>query len=314
VPYVLLRPEQANPGPQPAATSSAPVRLTNAPANWGKAPLKLPGGVIVTAVTRTDVGRDTPAGRTLATGNVVLDRKTGRYTVLADDRYTVWGAPKLNRGAVNGDKGLGIIRADGSTVWAKVAFALEPQWSADGTRLLATTTKGFAVIDAATGHVRRVSTPDAISACPDDCLFTWLPDGKRVAVAQRDLDVPQNEELVDTVEKVAIYDVATGKLLNTFPVPGVPAGQDSWSPDGGRVLVMHSKMGGWGDRLVLYAENGKIDGLVAEDDVHFLPNGQLLGLNQTDAYARLYDSTGRVLEEMTLPKDFAGRKLSIGTP
>ncbi len=314
VPYLLLRSDEPSPQPQPAATTPAPVRLTTAPADWGKRPLELPGGVIVTALTRNDVGRDTRAGRTLATGNVVLDRKTGRYTALTGDYYTVWGAPELQRGVVNGNGGLGIIRADGSIVWADVAFALDPQWSPDGTRLLATTSKGFAVIDARTGDVRRTSTPDAMSACPDDCLFTWLPDGRRVAIAQRDLTVAQDEEKPDVVDRIKVYDVSTAKLLTTLSAPGVPAGQDAWSPDGGRVVLKHATAGGWGDRLIFDTATGKVNGTIAEEDVHFLPNGQVLGLNEADAIARLYDSTGRVLEEMTLPQDFAARKISIGTP
>ncbi|GAB2580413.1 hypothetical protein Aab01nite_56930 [Paractinoplanes abujensis] len=42
--------------------------------------------------------------------------------------------------------------------------------------------------------------------------------------------------------------------------------------------------------------------------------GQILGLEDADAVARLYDADGRLLEEMTLPSDFDARRVSIGTP
>ncbi|MFF5081931.1 WD40 repeat domain-containing protein [Actinoplanes sp. NPDC000266] len=313
-PYVVLRKQEAQPAPvSPAPTSSAAsVRRTAAPQNWTKAPLKLPGGAIVTAVTRTDVGRDTPAGRTLPTGNVVLDRATGQYVVLKTNYYTVWGAPKKNRGVVSdGASGLGLIRADGSVKWVQIGYMLDPQWSPDGTRLLASTLKGYTVIDAATGRTSRQSVPDAIAVCPDNCFFTWLPDGKSIAIARRDLTVAQSEEVSDTVGELAVYDVATGKQVRTMPVPGVPVSGNAWSPDGRRVLLEAAALGG-DERRIADTATGKIIKSIPGSNARFLPNGQILAL--TDKVATLYDPNGTVVEVMTLPRDFRYRTVSVGTP
>ncbi|XVV12772.1 WD40 repeat domain-containing protein [Actinoplanes sp. CA-131856] len=311
-PYVLVKKQEARPAPVTPAPTPTAIRRTSAPQNWTKAPLKLPGGAIVTAVTRTDVGRDTPAGRTLPTGNVVLDRATGHYVVLKDNYYTVWGAPRKNRGVVSdGASGLGVIRADGSARWVQIAFLLDPQWSPDGTRLLASTLKGYTVIDAATGRMSRQSVPDAMAVCPDNCFFTWLPDGKSVAIARRDLTVAQSEEVSDTVGTVAVYDVATGKQVRTMPVPGVPVSGNAWSPDGRRVLLEAAELGG-DRRRIADTTTGKIIKEIPGSNARFLPNGQILAL--TDKLATLYDPNGTVVEVMTLPRDFRYRTVSVGMP
>ncbi|SNY58717.1 TolB family protein [Paractinoplanes atraurantiacus] len=313
-PYVIVKKQEAQPAPvSPTPTQSATaIRRTAAPQNWAKAPMKLPGGAIVTAVTRTDVGRDTPAGRTPQTGNVVLDRATGRYVALEDDYYTVWGAPAKNRGVVsNGGGGLGLIRADGGLKWVQIAYMLDPQWSPDGTRLLVSTLNGYTVIDAATGRMSRHSVADAIAVCPDNCFFTWLPDGKSIAVARRDLTVTQSEEAADKVSAVAVYDVTTGKQVRTMPVPGVPVSGNAWSPDGRRVLLEAAELGGTGRRIADTA-TGKIIKQIPAPNARFLPNGQILGL--TDKLATLYDANGTVVEVMTLPRDFRYRTVSVGLP
>ncbi|MEU8816369.1 hypothetical protein [Actinoplanes sp. NPDC048796] len=311
-PYVIVKQHQAQPAPVSPTPAPTAIRRTAAPQNWTTAPLKLPGGAVVTAVTRTNVGQDNPAGRTLPTGNVVLDRATGRYVVLKNDYYTVWGAPKKNRGVVSdGGGGLGLIRADGGMKWVRVAYTLDPQWSPDGTRLLASTLKGYTVIDAVTGRMTRHSVPDAMAVCPDNCFFTWLPDGRSVAIARRDLSAAQSEEVADRVGEVAIYDVATGKQVRTLPVPGVPVSGNAWSPDGRRVLLEAAELGGTGRRIA-DTTTGKIVKEIPDSNVRFLPSGQILGL--TDKLATLYDPNGTVVEVMTLPRDFRYRSVSAGVP
>ncbi|MBM2616901.1 hypothetical protein JIG36_15185 [Actinoplanes sp. LDG1-06] len=309
VPFAV--PDKRDTSPPPVTTTSSPVRRTTAPANWGSTPLKLPGGVVVTALTRNDVGTDAPAGRTLATGNVVLNRATGRYEALKADYYTVWGAPAENLGVVSdGADGLGIVHADRSIKWIRIGYALDPQWSPNGTLLLATTQTGFAVIDAATGKVTRHATPEAIAACPDECLFTWQTDNRTVAVAQRDLSVPQSEEKADTIKEVRVYSAADGRALAVQNVPGLPVSGSPWSPDGTRVLLRSPEPGG-GTRIAQVMSGTTIT-TVPESDTRFLPGGGILGLSE--GMARLYDSDGKLYEEMTLPADFAGRRVSIGTP
>ncbi|MBL7261409.1 hypothetical protein [Paractinoplanes lichenicola] len=306
IPYALLhRDEPApQPQPQPAATTSRPI-------DWGKSPLTLPGKVIVTAVSRIDPRlADVPS----ADGSVVLDRRTGRYVQLPDDYHRVWGAPKVNRAVVSGDRHLGIIAANGEITWTDVTPGPDPQWSPDGTRVLATSGDGFAIIDAASGAVSRHATFDETYACPDECRFTWLPDGKRVAIPVRDITADRSEAKLDMAVKVAIHDASTGKRLETIPVPGAPADQDAWSPDGRRVVLKHTSESGWANRVIFDVETQQILADLGEQDAHFLPDGRLLGFDRPGARVRLYDVRGRVLEEMSLPRSFANRTVSIGMP
>lgn len=302
------QPAPVGPTPVPSVATTASVRQTAAAKDWAKAPLRLPGGAIMTALTRRDVGAEKSPARTLQSGNVVLDRATGRYVALRGDYYTVWGAPKVNQGVVSdGGNGLGILHADGGIRWVRIGYTLEPQWSPDGTRLLVSTLQGYAVIDAATGRVTRHAVPGAMAACPDECLFTWLPDGKRVAIARRDLTAAQSEAAADTIREVTVYDSATAKVVRTLPVPGVPISGAAWSPDGRRVLVQAAELGGRGRRLV-DTTTGKIIKEIPYENARFLAGGQILGLS--DELATLYDADGTVVEVMTLPRDFKYRVVS----
>ncbi|MET0424867.1 MAG: hypothetical protein ABW046_13375, partial [Actinoplanes sp.] len=280
-------------------------------------PVTLPGGLVVTALTRNDVGRSTadgdpvPAARTLEAGNVVLDRTTGRYQALAQSYYTVWGAPRGNRGVVsNGAAGLGILQATNVPRWVIAKYALDPQWSPDGTRLLLTTTNGFSVVDASTGRIRRHSLPEAVAHCPDWCLFTWLPGGKSVAVARRDPSVDQSESKPDTIQDIGIYDATSGDFVEAVPVAGAPAASGAWSPNTERVLVQSAEPDG--DQSIVDIRTGQVLGTIPERNAQFLVDGRVLGL--TDATASLYDGSGKLLEQMALPADFAGRTISVGVP
>ncbi|MBU2663567.1 hypothetical protein KOI35_08620 [Actinoplanes bogorensis] len=307
VPFVVMR-EQKRDSPQPTATTPSPVRTTAAPTAWGNVSVRLPGDMIVTALSRNDVGVDAPAGRTLATGNVVFDRTTNRYVALRGDYYTVWGATEKNTGVVSdGANGLGIIRGDNSIKWIKVGYKLDPQWSPDGTRLLLSTLKGYAVVEAATGRVTRHETPEAIAACPDDCFFTWQPDGRTIAIAQRDLSVAQSEEKADTIKNVLVYNAGNGRPLATVDVPGVPVSGSPWSPNLRRVLVQTTD-----GAAIMDTATGKVVRNIPERNARFTPGGGVLGIG--DEFARLYDADGKLYEEMLLPADFSGRTISAGLP
>src|SRR5689334_5802871 len=90
-PYAVLTGPDPAPRPQPVASaphSAEPSTATTAPAirqDWWKAPVELPGGIVVTSVGRharwDEDGQDIPAPETTREGNVALDRATGRYRV-----------------------------------------------------------------------------------------------------------------------------------------------------------------------------------------------------------------------------------------
>ena len=281
-PYVLLRGQETV--EQAAATP------------WDS-PYRLPGGVIVTALGTRNVTE-----RTAYDGNVLLDRRTGRYAVLPAGYYTIWGAPVGGRAAVADGRGnTGVVDAGGGGgVWQGIA--MDPVWSSDGTRLLFTTDRGFGVMEAATGDVRWRTAP--MERCPDVCMFTWLPGDREVAVARRD------EKRPDAVKDVAIYAAATGRLVRVVPVPGVPVRQDAWSPDGRLVLALDRLPGEPVD--VVEVGSGRTVATIAGRQVHFLPDGRILSL--TDRTAGLYDATGRLLARQPLQDALRDRELSIGRP
>lgn len=307
-PYAVLR-RDASPDPAPAQ-SATPAPVRSAAGDWWERPYPLPGGAIVTALSRRDVGLvDAPPAKTVRDGNVMLDRRTGTYVVLPASFYTVWGAPAGNRAlASNGNGGTGIVEPPGGReIWKD--FNIDPMWSSDGSQILFTTEQGFGIIETATGETRRQTTP--MTLCPDQCGFTWLPGEREVAIARRDPGARQSEDRPDKVKDVAIYSVATGRLVRVVPVPGVPAGPNAWSRDGRLVLTRDQSFRGVPTHIVEVA-TGRTVGTVAGRNVHFLPDGRILSL--TDKQADLHDATGRRLATQRLPADFQGRELSIGRP
>jgi hypothetical protein len=294
------------------APTPAPMHTQGVPAQWWQTPYRLPGGMIVTALSKRDVGGvDVPGGTTVRDGNVLLNRDTGQYVVLPGSYYTVYGSPAGEHAlAANDSGGSGIIDAQGSRgIWMDVS--IDPRWSSDGSRILFATEQGFAVMDAASGAIKRHAVPEVTQLCPDDCTFSWLPGDREVALALVDPTVEQSEDKPDTIKDIAIYSVATGERLRTLPVAGVPIGQDAWSPDGRSVLVQTQAFTGRPKRIVDVA-TGRTLGTVPGQNVHFLRDGRILSL--TDEVASLYDGTGKLLQQQTLPPDFKDRTASIGTP
>ncbi len=307
-PFALPRGDDRIPSvvPAPPATDTPKTGNPNT-GNWWESPYRLPGGAIITALSHRDVGLvDAPPDKTVHDGNVLLNRKTGKYAVLPASYYTIWGAPVGGRAvASDGEGNIGIVDAAGGRgIWRDIAA--DPVWSADGTRILFATDEGFGIMAAATGEVRYRSTP--MDWCPDFCTFSWLPGDQQVAVARRDPEAPQSEDQPDVVKDVAIYAAADGRLVRIVPVPGVPLRQDAWSPDGRLVLVRDPVLGQ--PNHVVEVGTGRGIGRIPGENVHFLPNGQILSL--TDREAVLYDPTGKPLETQTLPYDLRARELSIG--
>lgn len=128
--------------------------------------------------------------------------------------------------------------------------------------------------------------------CADDCLLTWLPNGKEVALPE------------PAKNRIRILSVTTGGTARIIPVRGVPAGSDAWSTDGRYVLVTD------GDQTrIAETATGRVLGTVSGGAAHFVDGDQVLTIGDT---ATLHDLTGKVLRTQDLPADLRGRDISIG--
>lgn len=306
-PYAVLH--RSAPSPEPITPEPTPSATSIGPGDWWMSPYRLPGGAVVTALSKVGVGQvNAPLRETVHDGNVLLDPDTGHYVVLPSDYYTIFGAPAGGHAlADNGEGGSGLVDSKGSRgIWQDVSPG-DPQWSTDGSKILYVGSAGFSIMDVATGKVS--SPPTESVSCPDECFFTWLPGDKEVAVARRDDSVAHSEARRDKVKDIVVYDAATGRRVRTVPVPGAPTGSDAWSRDGKLVLVFNAKAR---SKPIQIADThtGKSVGQIPFGDVHFLPDGRILAL--TDGWATLYDNRGKVLQTQELPADFHNRDLSIG--
>ncbi|GAA4595136.1 hypothetical protein BJY16_001565 [Actinoplanes octamycinicus] len=336
-PYAVVSGHRAEPGPAPATappSAPAPSRVVTAPAigkDWWKAPIALPGGLVVTSVGRRSTwdaeGNDVPAPETMQAGNVALDRATGRYRTYSSKYQQFVGAPTgpyvmvEDASAVGGYVPLGFVNAaTGAGRLLNHGSGSGAVWSEDGTKVLLTLNSGgFRIIDAKTLAETDREIPSAGELCPSHCFFTWLPGGRKVAIAQRDETVSGSEGEPSTVESIAVYSVTTGKLLRTLPIPGVPAGTAAWSPDGRHVVVLPDATDETGLRIVEVATGrtvGVIRDLSAFDypavtaQVRFVGNDQIVTLNGLDV--GLHDLTGTLRASTRLPADFADREVSLG--
>ncbi|MEV0901530.1 hypothetical protein [Actinoplanes sp. NPDC049802] len=311
-PFVIVR-EQAPDSPATPPPAPSMSATTAAKGVWEQQPYQLPGGLVVTALTRIDVGSDNPAGKTLKDGNVALDRVTGRYWALPWDYYTIWGAP-AGAGSLVSDGSSNLLSVGGEGVLpTPIPGGAElpgPQWSRDGRRLLDTVHDGYVIRDGVTGRITSRGGGGATATCPDFCYFTWLANGTEVALPRVDPKVPQSEAKPDTIKDIVVYSIATGQRIRTLPVAGVPVDSDSWSPDGRFVMVFDQAFQ-TRPKHVVDVETGKTVGRIPGTNVHFLPDGRILSIRDTKA--EVYDVRGALVESQTLPADFAGRTVSVGT-
>lgn len=295
-PYAALHREATPMQPAPMQPATPAPTWSVAAGLWDR-PYRLPGGAIVTAINVGDADEDHQ-------GDVLLDRRTGRYVPLPAAGHSIWAAPVGGRAVIDdGRGGIGIIDAAGDHNISQ-NIAISPVWSSDGTRILFTTSGGYGVMEAATGDIRWRTTP--MDDCSAACTFTWLPDDRQVAIARRDPAEPNP----DVVKDVAIYTADTARLVRTVPVPGDPMRQDAWSADG-RLVLVHDRDLGEPAHIVEVA-TGRTVGRVPGDAVHFLPDGRILSI--TEKAAELYDVTGRLLERQVLPIGLRDRELNIGRP
>ncbi|BCJ43601.1 hypothetical protein GCM10010168_40900 [Actinoplanes ianthinogenes] len=341
-PYAVFHGHRDGRRPQPVAsvppsrlavpTPSTTVTVPKIRKDWWNAPVELPGGVVVTSVGRKDPGTDAngtelPSTQDLQHGNVALNRVTGRYQ-LFHPRYQAFVGAPTGRYVLVADEGAGRNYAPVgflNAVTGKVRLldhgsgSGAVEWSADGRKALVTLFEGgIRVMDAKTGTEKETVIYNGTAFCPDYCFYTWLPGGKEVAIAQRDPNVPRSEATQSTVKTIDVYSVASGKLVRTLPVPGVPAGSAAWSPDGRYVVLLPDASEENGMRIAEVA-TGRVVGIIpiaafnypaVTSQVRFLGNDQVLALNGRDA--GVYDLTGKRVAGVQLPADFADRAVSLG--
>jgi hypothetical protein len=76
--------------------------------------------------------------------------------------------------------------------------------------------------------------------CTDYCQFTWMPDGKEVALQQTDPVAPRSEAEPHPRKGLPLFSVEDGRPTRLLPVKGDVDGPDAWSPDGWYVVVRGS--------------------------------------------------------------------------
>jgi hypothetical protein len=317
-PYTVLRDARSAPQPPAQKPTATPTRVVTG--NWWESPYQLPGGAIVTTVSSNNI--DEPA--TLEEGDVVLDRSTGRYRAVDGNYGAVTVAPAGEYVMAQTATGSSVLILDGQGNEydrIKTDTVMEPQWSPDGSRLLITTGKGYVLYTVATRQALTKAMPEAHRDCPQLCFFTWLPNGREIAIGLRDPATKRKFGKPDKLQGIRIYSPETGTPVRTLPVPGVPVGVGAWSPDGRTVLAYNGDAYSYfSDETYLFdVTTGAEIAAVSEglDGIpQFLPNGQVIVFGTERSLAtRIHDgATGQVVETITVPPAFGNRRVGIGLP
>jgi WD40 repeat protein len=158
---------------------------------------------------------------------------------------------------------------------------------------------GIRILDAATGKHQDWDDPRLTNVRS----FTWLPDGTEIAVA-----VPDASGTLT----IRIYSVAGRKVVRTIPVHGAPVSQNAWSPDGRNVLILPEGHAKPQIRVAEVATGRIVGALPSAGAAYFVTADQILVVY--NGTAKLYDLSGKLLQQTTLPSKFAGRQISVGRP
>ncbi|WP_328463960.1 hypothetical protein OHA21_39400 [Actinoplanes sp. NBC_00393] len=308
-PYAILDGRQA--APVPIAPSPSPTELAPAPViseQWWKEPVRLPGGFVITALSQPGkrLGQGKSGGSTPQTGNVVLDRSTGRYRVLDGEFSTVIGAPAGKYAIVYRGQDLGI--ADSTTGQVRQfdfgpATSFGAQWSPDGTRLLLTRENGFRILDPATGEHQDRDTPGGLSNCADQCFFAWL--------SPTEVSLPQRQASSQAVAAMHVFSTGNGALLRTVPLVRTPvSGQNAVSPDGRHMLIDPDRNDMYAREFIDVRSGRTVGTFRGIGPAHFVADDQILVVGSKAAV--LYDLAGNELQSTSMPPEFSGRRISVG--
>ncbi|MFI5936127.1 hypothetical protein [Actinoplanes sp. NPDC051494] len=288
VPYAILSRTQRQAPQPPAVTTTAP--------DWStKVPYALPGGWAVTSVQTEKLtavlNPATNSYRSVSRAFTSLSvSPDGRYVAVTDEAH---------------DNRLGILTtATGKVRWTTAGHILEPIWSADSKRLLATGQDRFYLVEAASGKVIRRPVD---YSCTNYCLLTWLPGDQEIAWAKPGVNGSETSE--GTVWFLSVFDVQTGKWTRDLALPGTPASHDAWSPGGRYVLIRGD--GTQAQRLrIADATTGTIRTQLTATIAYFVSVDRVLTVE--DGVAALIDLDGRVLERVVLDPVLRNAQLGYG--
>ncbi|WP_329104631.1 hypothetical protein OG792_30285 [Micromonospora sp. NBC_01699] len=320
-PFLWLRPgsEPQPTGPHIVAPPSdrstrLPVSPSRPPAPeagsaWRNRPLGLTDGWVMTGATTTGSPRQ-PA--------YVLDRARNAY-VSYSAYDELWAAPSGNLAAVydydrRGETGL-LDVSTGTIDWVRTGtHNVDPQWSPDGGKLLLTVvgeqpvgSLGAVILTAATRQVRQFLADETTYPCTDYCQFTWLPDGREIALQQTDLTVERTKDARPPRRGLQLFSVDTGQPTRFLPIKGDVAGPYSWSPDGDSVVIQEQ------EPLLVDATAGTVLGKLPSADAFWTADDRLAYVTDGggDPIAIQIDMAGNELLHLPLPPELAGRQLSV---
>lgn len=170
-------------------------------------------------------------------------------------------------------EGLYVINRDGTGLRRLVAqYAPSPAWSPDGTQIVFWTTKGLALVDVASGRVRKLTRGE-------DDKPVWSPRADRIAFMRWQGD------------RFAIAAInADGTQLRVLTPALYNAHNPAWSPDGRR-LAFNGNFGigdtGYWDVYVMNADGSDLTNLTqseapSEEHPQWSPSGQWIAFSSTN--------------------------------
>ncbi|GIG89054.1 hypothetical protein [Plantactinospora endophytica] len=243
-PYVWLRPDSQPPplsiGGPPAPTASASA-ATNPPTldTWRNGPVPLPGGALLLSA-----GSSGQAGPTW-----VYDPAKRRYVSIPAAYPTVRASSRLSLAAViqpDRPTEVGLYDlATGEVQWVEAGGTVTAaEWSPDGRQLLLTLRQAKAgmhvigLLSPVKPAVRQQPVKMRSLTCGSTCRFSWLPNGKEVALAETAPIPPGAGPGVEAAKAgIQLFLADTGTPTRYLPVRGAVADSSAWSPGGTFVVV-----------------------------------------------------------------------------